>query len=107
MDNKRVRFYWDYTLVFEWSDEVSDSQPHNIEDELPDGLGLRVRLWGKHMDEAFKLIHLEDAPPVDESTKDSLEREYLGIRERLQRLGYTMVAESRFPFDLPPATGPR
>lgn len=43
----------------------------------------------------------------EEPIKDSLEREYLEIRERLQRLGYTMVAESRFPFDLPPATGPR
>ena len=66
MDNKPVRLYWDYALVFQWSDEIFDSQPHNIEDELPEGLALRVRLWGKHMDETFTSIHLEGAPPVDE-----------------------------------------
>ena len=100
-ESRSVRLYWDYSLIFEWSDDIVDSQLCDVEDELPESLVDRVRRWGERMDEAFGSIYLEDSTPVRKPVKNALESEYLAILKQIEGLGYTMVREGRWPFDLP------
>lgn len=88
-------------LVFEWSDDIVDSQPCTVEDELPESLVDRVRRWAERMDEVFGSVYLEDSSPVRKSVKNTLESEYLAIRNQIEGLGFSMVPEGRWPFDLP------
>ncbi|MGO3477828.1 MAG: hypothetical protein ACTIOA_06680 [Brachybacterium tyrofermentans] len=97
--HKSVRLMWDYMFVLEWGEDVADSQPLDVTDELPKELVERAVMWGERMDHVYAFFHLEDAPPVSRADERSLEFEYLELRRQIEELGYTLVPEtSRWPF---------